>query len=224
MSRETMIARIRAALGERNGAAAPRAVADRLAHPPRHPRPVFALSEGAEREARLAQALAAQGTEVIFADELAALPAAVETALRAIVPTPRLVVGDDARFSALAWPNTVAYAHWRPDDRLGDGTAALTHAWGAVAETGTLVMTSSPASPASLAFLPELHIVALARRSIFASFEDAFSGLSADLAPGRFPRAINLVSSPSRTSDIGGRSVRGAHGPRHLAVVLYGGR
>lgn len=74
-----------------------------------------------------------------------------------------LVIGDDERFTALTWPNTVAYEHWQPDDTLGGGTAALTHAWGAVAETGTLVMTSSAASPASLAFLPELHIVALTR-------------------------------------------------------------
>ena len=88
---------------------------------------------------------------------------------------------------------------------LGDGTAALTHAWGAVAETGTLVMTSSAASPASLAFLPELHIVAVARDSIVGSFEEAFGRLGAS----RMPRAVNLVSSPSRTSDIGGRSETG---------------
>jgi L-lactate dehydrogenase complex protein LldG len=91
-----------------------------------------------------------------------------------------------------------------------------------VAETGTLVMVSSTASPASLAFLPELHIVALARSDIVASFEDAFTRLAAAPASLRLSRAINLISSPSRTSDIGGRSVRGAHGPRRLAVILYG--
>ncbi len=112
--------------------------------------------------------------------------------------------------------------HWSPDQTLGDGTAALTHARGAAAETGTLIMSSSAASPASLAFLPELHIVALARADIVASFEEAFARLGADVGPHRFPRAINLISSPSRTSDIGGRSVRGAHGPRRLSVVIYG--
>jgi L-lactate dehydrogenase complex protein LldG len=73
-----------------------------------------------------------------------------------------------------------------------------------------------------LAFLPELHIVALARADLAAAFEDAFARFVAAIAPGRFPRAVNLVSSPSRTSDIGGLSVRGAHGPRRLAVILYG--
>jgi L-lactate dehydrogenase complex protein LldG len=37
------------------------------------------------------------------------------------------------------------------------------------------------------------------------------------------PRTLNLVSGPSRTADIGGRIVIGAHGPRRLMVVIVGG-
>jgi L-lactate dehydrogenase complex protein LldG len=151
--------------------------------------------------------------------DLEMLPAAVETCLNRMPPRPRLVIGEDDRLTALAWPTKPE--PWSPDQSLGDGTAALTHAWGAVAETGTLVMCSSAASPASLAFLPELHIVALARGTLVGSFEEAFGRLGTEGA-GRLPRAVNLVSSPSRTSDIGGRSVRGAHGPRRLAVIIYG--
>lgn len=224
MSRETMIARVRMALGARSPADRTRgeAVADRLAHPPLHPRPAFATTEGAKREARLIHCLETQGTQVISVADLAALPGAVETTLGNAVPTPRLVVGEDERFTALNWPNTVACAHWQLDDTLGDGTAALTHAWGAVAETGTLVMTSSAASPVSLAFLPELHIVALARQDIHASFEDAFAKLGETGVRQRLPRAVNLISGASRTGDIGGKIVKGAHGPRRLAVILYG--
>ena len=82
-------------------------------------------------------------------------------------------------------------------------------------------MASGGANPASLAFLPELHIVALAREDIVASFEDAFARLAAAY-PDRLPRAVSLVSGASRTGDIGGKIVRGAHGPRRLAVILYG--
>jgi L-lactate dehydrogenase complex protein LldG len=91
-----------------------------------------------------------------------------------------------------------------------------------VAETGTLVLASSAANPASLAFLPEFHLVAVPRDGIVASFEDAFARLRARAGPDRFPRAVNLVSGPSRTGDIGGRIVKGAHGPRRLAVLVYG--
>jgi L-lactate dehydrogenase complex protein LldG len=36
------------------------------------------------------------------------------------------------------------------------------------------------------------------------------------------PRSLNLISGPSRTGDIGGRIVLGAHGPRRLCIVIVG--
>ncbi len=39
---------------------------------------------------------------------------------------------------------------------------------------------------------------------------------------GTMPRTLNLVTGASRTGDIGGRIVMGAHGPRRLAVFLLG--
>jgi len=224
MSRATLIARVKAAIGARTGAQATRAraVSERLAHPPRHPRPAFAHLTAREGETRLTQCLESQGATVVAVHAPARIPAAVEAILeRTGASSFPLVIGDDERLAALPWAQAVAPSRWTPDQNLGDGTAALTHAWGAAAETGTLIMVSGAASPASLAFLPELHIVALARGTIAASFEEAFARLSTDVGSHRFARAVNLISSPSRTSDIGGRSVRGAHGPRHLAVVLY---
>ena len=39
---------------------------------------------------------------------------------------------------------------------------------------------------------------------------------------GALPRALNLVSGPSRTGDIEQTIVLGAHGPRRLHIVLVG--
>ena len=39
---------------------------------------------------------------------------------------------------------------------------------------------------------------------------------------GTMPRTLNLVTGASRTGDIGGRIVMGAHGPRRVAVFLLG--
>lgn len=224
MNRDRMMANVRSALGTQNRPDRERvaAVKERLAHPPRHTKPGFATSDEASREARFIHALESQGARVLSLPNREELPPAVGGLLESTSPVPRLVIADDIRLTALAWPNTFGSERWNLGDMLGDGTAAISHAWGAVAETGTLVMVSSAASPASLTFLPELHIVALDRRTIAASFEDAFTGLVSEFGSSRFPRAVNLVSSPSRTSDIGGRSVRGAHGPRHLAVIIYG--
>jgi L-lactate dehydrogenase complex protein LldG len=38
---------------------------------------------------------------------------------------------------------------------------------------------------------------------------------------GAMPRALNFISGASRTGDIGGRIVKGAHGPRSLCVIVY---
>lgn len=222
MKRKAMMARIRTALEAKNDGTPAQSggIAERLANPPQHPRPAFAKLEGQEREARLVRSLESQGADIIRVPDLAALPAAVEIFLSSIDPKPHLVLGEDEILAALPWP--VPPERWTPGQSLGDGYAAITRAFAAVAETGTLVLSSSAASPASLAFLPELHLVALARETIVSSFEDAFARLTSDFGTHRPPRAVNLISSPSRTSDIGGRSVRGAHGPRRLAVILYG--
>ncbi|WP_366786125.1 LUD domain-containing protein [uncultured Hyphomicrobium sp.] len=82
------------------------------------------------------------------------------------------------------------------------------HAYGWVAETGTLVLASGAGNPASLAFLPEVDIGDVARATIAASFEDAFALHASELGPKRWPRAVSLVSGVSRTGDIGGQSPR----------------
>ena len=50
--------------------------------------------------------------------------------------------------------------------------------------------------------------------------EDAFARIRAEF--GALPRAVNLVSGPSRTGDIEQTIVLGAHGPRRMHVVLVG--
>ncbi|HEX2841661.1 LutC/YkgG family protein [Hyphomicrobium sp.] len=223
MSTERIIERVRAALGvsNRTDNVRQRAVAERFSHPPSYPRPAFARLDGNARNTRMISCLEAHGTQVIDIDNVGAVPQSVEACLRQYTPRPHLTMADDPQLSSLAWPVSLKPELWHGEP-LGDGHAALTHAYAGVAETGTLVLSSGPESPPLLAFLPELHIVALSRDTIVSSFEDAFTLLSAHTAPGRFPRAINLVSGASRTGDIGGRIVKGAHGPRRLAVIIYG--
>lgn len=219
MNRMTFLARIRAAVDVAN--ATPKRLAnslgERLAKPPHHPLPICAKVPRAEREAQFIRKLEARGAVVLAVPELSTLPEAVAPFVGG--DTGPLLLGDDARLTSLPW--TVPTQIWNPEQKPEDGTAALTHAQAAIAETGTLLFGSGAASPATLAFLAETHIAAVARSTIFGSLEDAFADL-ASRAPDRFPRAVNLISSPSRTGDIGGRIVEGAHGPRTLVVVLYG--
>ena len=73
----------------------------------------------------------------------------------------------------------------------------------------------------TLAFLPDTHLVVLQAAAIVAHYEDALVLVKAEKG-GPMPRTLNLVTGASRTGDIGGKIVVGAHGPRRLAIFLLG--
>ena len=97
----------------------------------------------------------------------------------------------------------------------------MSRAVAGVAETGTLALASGADNPVTLGFLPDTHIVVLRADTIVGSYEAACALVRA-AADGAMPRTLNLVTGASRTGDIGGKIVMGAHGPRRLAVVLLG--
>lgn len=99
---------------------------------------------------------------------------------------------------------------------------SVTSAASAVAETGTLVMTSGPDHPSTLNFLPETHVVVLPASRVAKSYEDIWDQLRAQM-PGRgdlLPRTVNMITGPSRSGDIEQTLLLGAHGPRRLHIVL----
>ena len=85
---------------------------------------------------------------------------------------------------------------------------------------------SSSTTPTTLHFVPDHHIVVMRESQITGSLEDAFARLREKLgtaetsAAENWPRTVNFVTGPSRTADIEGVPVLGAHGPRRLHIVL----
>jgi L-lactate dehydrogenase complex protein LldG len=102
----------------------------------------------------------------------------------------------------------------------GSDLVSLTPAFAAVAETGTLMLTSGTESPTTLNFLPDDHIVLLPLSRLVGPFEEAWARLRAATGGGPMPRTVNLVTGPSRSADIGLVPQLGAHGPRRLHVLL----
>ena len=69
----------------------------------------------------------------------------------------RLRMGDDARLAAMPWAATaLEIAHGASD---GHDLNAVSAAFAAVAETGTLALVSGPDNPTTLNFLPDNHFV-----------------------------------------------------------------
>lgn len=136
---------------------------------------------------------------------------------------------DDWRESeGLDGPVSVAPAlgtlSWSEGTHIGPATGieetSVTPCLAAVAETGSIALSSDASTPATLNFLPENHIVVLHENQIVAHVDDVFPALrSADV----LPRAVNFVTGPSRTADIEQTLEIGAHGPRRMHVLLLPG-
>lgn len=220
---------LKAALsGGADDAARRRAVADRLAAKARHVIPVRGQDSGpaatdrfqaeAERvQATVARVAAIDDVPGAVADYLAAqnLPAALR-----MTPDPRL--------QAAPWNRTAIQVS--EGSAQGSDTAGLSHAFGGVAETGTLVFLSGPESPTTVNFLPPVHIAVVRASEISGCFEDIWSRLRADRTGaegtgtdgnGRFmPRNVNWITGPSRTADIELTLFLGVHGPKTLHIVI----
>jgi L-lactate dehydrogenase complex protein LldG len=132
---------------------------------------------------------------------------------------PKLTIGPAAELAALPWSSQAGLGV--NEGRVGaEGEAALTGVFAAVAETGTLMMTSGPETPTGNVFLPETHIALVHAEQVVGPLEDAWARLRA--AGSTLPRTVNLVTGPSRTGDIEAVMYMGAHGPRRLHIIIVG--
>ena len=97
-------------------------------------------------------------------------------------------------------------------------TSVLTQAPLGIAETGTLVLPSSIKRPTLANFLPDNCIILIEASNIVAYQEEAL--LAVQRSGQGMPRALNLISGPSKTADIEQTLVYGAHGPIQLHVIV----
>lgn len=102
----------------------------------------------------------------------------------------------------------------------GKDLAGVSHAACGVVETGTLALFSGPDNPTTLNFLPENHIVVVNQSDIVSHYEDIWTLVREKYGAGKMPRALNLITGPSRSADIEQTLLLGAHGPVRLHVLL----
>lgn len=100
----------------------------------------------------------------------------------------------------------------------GSDVVSVQHGFAGIAETGTLMLPSSPERPVTLNLLADTEIVVLRAGAIVGAYEEAWDRLRAEI--GAMPRNVMLVTGPSRSADIEQTLELGAHGPRNLHIVL----
>jgi L-lactate dehydrogenase complex protein LldG len=103
---------------------------------------------------------------------------------------------------------------------MEQGDAGISACDALVAQTGSVLVTSSSAGGRALSVLPPHHVV-LARRDQFVrDLTAALQLVKRTYAPD-YPSFIGFITGPSRTGDIERILVLGAHGPKKLTVICW---
>ena len=198
--------------------------ANRIAHhaPGLIPGRTTSLDPKALRDLFVQMAEEVQTTVTRVADA-ADVPGAVADYLASHNLPADLTMAPDPTLDAYPWAD-------RPLLRIRRGRAedhdqvSVTGAFAAIAETGTLMLTSGNDRPTTLNLMPDTHVVVLRADQVVGPYEAAWDRVRAQVpAGGLLPRTVNFITGPSRTGDIEQRIQLGAHGPRRLHIVLVEG-
>lgn len=219
-SRDRILAKVRASLGRKGDETARRAaVTDRLQRAPKGLIPARGqLPQEAKIDLFCKMAEAVQAS-VVRVKTYADIPAAVTDYLKQKNLPAKIRMGDDDRLTNAPWGNEANLTVERGRAEKTD-EACLSHAFSAIAETGTLVLASGPDNPTTLNFLPEHHIAVVSAGDVEGDAEAVWQRLRTKYGKGTMPRAVNMVTGPSRSGDIEQTILLGAHGPRALHILV----
>jgi L-lactate dehydrogenase complex protein LldG len=221
--REAVLGKVRKALkAQAKDDARRQAVADRLAKAPKGLIPARAQMDEEGRIglfAAMAEKVSATIRRVKSCDDV---PKAVTEYLRARNLPAAIRIGADKRLAKMPWARQRALEIRRgPSD--GDDEAGVSHAFGAIAESGTLALVSGGDNPTTINFLPEHHIVVVDAKDVAGDLETVLGKLRRRYGKGEMPRTLNFITGPSRSGDIEQKLLLGAHGPRALHIIVVGG-
>jgi len=206
MSRDHILHRIRTALGRGAG----QAVAD--------PPPVRIRIPEVDMETRIATLLERVeelgGRAHRTADARAVVAAAIEGKTAVASNAPYL-----AECGILSLPGVRSGITDRDELReaCASADAGITSADYALADTGTLVLLSSPREARLISLLPPIHIAVVPRGRILTGLDELFSILP---NPSEQTSSMLLITGPSRTADIEQILIRGVHGPGQITVLV----
>lgn len=207
---------------KRDRKAAEAAVAQRLTNPPRGPLPARGqLAPAAQLDLFIAMAEEHEATVARLAtrDDV---PEALSDYLRRHNLPQEIAMAEGSELADLPWDRATSLEVRRGGPSAQD-TATLAPAFGAVAESGTLMLLSGATRATGHNFLPDNHIVVLDAKDVVGALEQAWDKLrAAGLHKPLLPRTVNFITGPSRTADIEQTIQMGAHGPRRLHILIVG--
>ncbi|MGA7235631.1 MAG: lactate utilization protein [Bryobacteraceae bacterium] len=211
MSREHILHRVRTALGRSEGPPATAAPGVRLRIP------------DVDRETRIASML--KHVEALAGKTYRAADPAGACGFAATLAAGKTAIASNAPFLAECGIPALPGVRSRITDReelrelCATCDLGITSADYALADTGTLVMLSSPQEARMISLLPPAHLAIVPAHCILGSLDELFTILP---NPAELTSSMVLITGPSRTADIEQILVRGVHGPGEITVVVVG--
>lgn len=209
MSRESMLDKVRAAVGRKRGMA-PSAAPEIYASP--------AALNPADRVAAFTRALEALAGQVIRCadrDKARETVAAMVAGKRAIASAAEyLGACGITMLPGVSWKFSSPAAY---RSACAEADYGITSADYALADTGTLVMISGHQESRLVSLLPPVHIAVVPVSRLFDGL-DQF--MAATPHPADITSSLVFITGPSRTADIEQILVRGVHGPGEITVIL----
>lgn len=149
------------------------------------------------------------------------IPEDVATYLRSHNLPSSIRTGQDKRLGKAKWQNhkNIEITKGASD---GNDLVGISHAEAAIAESGTLLLSSGQNNPTSINFLADHHIVVIDAKDIKGHMEASWAYLKNDDGDIDMPRVANFITGPSRSADIEQKLLLGAHGPRALHIIIVG--
>ena len=219
-AKDNILARVRQSLKvPQDDSARKQIVAERLAKAP-----VGVIPDRAklphDEQIELFQAMAEKySATVARLSSITDVPGEVSAYLKARNLPAIVRMGADPLLGSANWEQekTLEIRHGATD---GNDLAGISHAFGAIAESGTLALVSGQNNPTTINFLPEYHLVVVKAQDVVGDMETIFARNRETYGKGTMPRTLNLVTGPSRSADIEQTLLLGAHGPRALHIMI----
>lgn len=223
MERSEFIGRIAGRLGRQPLATAP--ARDVQGAPEFYVERPYGTDEKVDRAERFAQELKALGGEAILTNSFAEAGDALRTALTDLKAA-TVVTWNRAEFKDWGidwlWDDLGAVSWGDAEDAVEIAAAAdagITLATFGIANTGTLLLETSAATPRSVSLLPTTHIALLRESQIVDRMGQALETFHR-WAVADVPSSLHFISGPSRSSDIENDLTIGVHGPVAVIVIV----
>ena len=208
MSRDHILHRVRTAVGRSAG------------QPPADPPPVRIHIPEVPLAARIASVIARvealAGTAVIAGNPRSFVAEAIAGKTAVASNAPFLF---ECGITTLPGVRSGITDHEELRELCASADVGITSADYVLADTGTLVMLSSPREARLISLLPPAHLAVVPRERILTGLDELLAILP---NPAEETSSMVLITGPSRTADIEQILVRGVHGPGQITVVIVG--